>query len=143
MRWREEFPKQLKKALLGLLALLPMLLAVIGLVGVLRVFISREMLASFFQGNPVADTLAGTVAGMVAMGQPILSYIMGGELLEQGVSLYAVAAFILAWVTLGIVQLPLEAEVLGLRFTILRNVLAFVFTIAVAVVTVWSLQWLR
>ena len=92
-----------------------------------------------FSGNAVWDTLIGTLSGAVAVGQPIVSYIIGGELLEQGISIYAVTAFVLAWVTLGIVQLPVEAEVLGLRFTVYRNILAFFSTLIVSVATAWTL----
>jgi uncharacterized membrane protein YraQ (UPF0718 family) len=122
---------------------MPMILSVVGLIGLFQGFVSQEALASLFTGDPWVDTLIGTLAGAVAVGQAMVSYILGGELLQQGISLYAVTAFILAWVTLGVVQLPLEAEVLGLRFTIWRNILAFLFTILTAVATVATLELLR
>jgi uncharacterized membrane protein YraQ (UPF0718 family) len=49
--------------------MLPLFLAVIGLVGLFQVFVSKDLLASFFSGNPVTDTLSGTVAGAVAVGR--------------------------------------------------------------------------
>ncbi len=139
---KRSYRRSLKNATLGIVAILPMMLGIVGLVGIFRAFITREMLASLFTGEAVHDTLIGTFAGMIAVGQALVSYVLGGELLGQGVSLYAVAAFILAWVTLGVVQLPLEAEVFGVRFTLLRNLLAFLFTIVTAVASVWSAQWL-
>jgi uncharacterized membrane protein YraQ (UPF0718 family) len=139
----KSFKSSLKKASLQFLGLMPMILSVVGLIGLFQGFVSQEALASLFTGDPWVDTLIGTLAGAVAVGQAMVSYILGGELLQQGISLYAVTAFILAWVTLGVVQLPLEAEVLGLRFTIWRNILAFVFTILTAVATVATLELLR
>jgi len=133
------FGQALKQAVMGLLSMLPMIVAIVGLVGLFQTFVTQEMLASLFTGDPVRDTLVGTVAGGIAVGQALISYILGGELLEQGVSMYAVTAFILAWVTLGVVQLPAEAEVLGGRFTLWRNVLAFLSTLLVSVATVWTL----
>jgi uncharacterized membrane protein YraQ (UPF0718 family) len=126
-----------------MLSMSPMILAIVGLVGLFQSYISREMLASVFDGNAVHDTLVGTLAGTVAVGQAIVSYILGGELLKQGVSLYAVTAFVLAWVTLGVVQLPMEVSVLGLGFTIRRNLLAFASTLLVSVATVWILELWR
>ncbi|WP_245526299.1 permease [Nitratifractor salsuginis] len=126
-----------------MISMLPMILAIVGLVGLFQSYITQEMFASVFDGNAVHDTLAGTLAGMIAVGQAVVSYILGGELLKQGVSLYAVTAFILAWVTLGVVQLPMEAEVLGLGFTIRRNLLAFISTLLVSVMTVWILELWR
>ena len=125
--------------MLSFTSMMPMILSIVGLMGLFQAMVSKELLASLFTGDPVKDTLIGTVAGGIAVGQALVSYILGGELLEQGISIYAVTAFILAWVTLGIVQLPLEAEVLGLRFTIYRNILAFISTIFVSIGTVWTI----
>ncbi len=137
------FSGNLKQAAFSILYMMPMILAIIGLVGLFQSYITEEMLASVFNGNAVHDTLVGTLAGMVAVGQAIVSYILGGELLKEGVSLYAVTAFVLAWVTLGVVQLPMEASVLGIRFTWRRNLLAFFSTILVSVITVKLLELWR
>ncbi len=115
--------------------MVPLLLGVIGLVGIFQVMVTPEMLASLFGGNPLADTLIGTVTGAVAAGNPLVSYLLGGELLNRGISLYAVTAFILSWVTLGVIQLPAEVEVFGGRFTLYRNILALVFTVLTAILT--------
>ena len=137
------FKKELKRAGLAVVGMMPMIVAILGLLGLMESFVSKEMLTSLFTGDAVTDTLVGTLTGAVAVGNAMVSYILGGELLHQGISLYAVTAFVLAWVTLGVVQLPAEAEVFGLRFTVYRNLLAFVFTLLVAIVTVWTLQWLK
>ena len=118
----------------------PLLIGVIGLVGLFQVTVTPSMLASLFQGNPLIDTLTGTLTGAVAAGNPIVSYLIGGELLHQGISLYAVTAFILSWVTLGFVQLPAEIEVFGGRFTLYRNILSFIFTVFIAVLTTLTMQ---
>ena len=143
MKRDRSYKKSLKIAAISMISIFPMMIAIIGLIGLFKVFITKEMLTSIFTGNVVWDTLAGTFAGMIAVGQALISYIIGGELLDSGISMYAVGAFILAWVTLGLVKLPLEAEVLGWRFMLLRNILAFIFTIIIAVLAVWSAQWLK
>ncbi len=132
--------KVLQKSALSFLGMAPLLLGVIGLVGLFQVLVTPKMLASLFRGNPLADTLIGTLTGAVAAGNPVVSYLLGGELLAQGISLYAVSAFILSWVTLGFIQLPAEVEVFGGRFTLYRNILAFVFTMLIAVLTTLTLQ---
>jgi len=133
----------IKKSFKSFLSLSPMIVAIIALVGLLKAFITPELLSSLFVKNAFYDTFIGLIAGAVAVGQAIISYILGGELLKDGVSMYGVSAFMLAWVTLGIVQLPLEASVLGVKFTILRNILAFIFTFIIAIATVWTLGALR
>ncbi|MCB2180949.1 MAG: permease [Desulfobulbaceae bacterium] len=137
---KPSFPQILKKTSLAFLAMIPMLVSIIGLVGLLQVTVSPERLSSVFSGNALTDTLVGTLSGAVAQGNPVVSYLLGGELLAQGISLYAVSAFILSWVTLGFIHLPVEAEVLGFRFTLYRNVSAFFITMLVAVLSSFTVQ---
>jgi len=134
------FWKILQRSSLSFWAMAPLLLGVIGLVGIFQVLVTPKMLSSLFQGNPMIDTLIGTLTGAVASGNPVISYLLGGGLLNQSVSLYAVSAFILSWVTLSFVQLPAEVAVFGSRFTLYRNILAFVFTIIIAVLTTLTIQ---
>ena len=121
----------------------PMLLAVIGLVGLFESFITPQMIHSLFNANVIHDTLLGTAAGAVSVGQPFLSYIIGGELLHEGISMYAVTAFILSFVTLGVIQLPLEFSIFGARFTIIRNLLSVIFAILISWATVLTLHFLN
>lgn len=137
---KRSYLKVLKKSSLTFLAMLPLIIAIIGLVGLLQTFVSSAILASLFQGNIVIDTLIGTLTGAFAAGNPIISYLLGGELLNQGISLYAVTAFILSWVTLGLVQLPMEIEVFGGKFALYRNILAFIFTMVIAILTTTTIH---
>ncbi|ADN08531.1 conserved hypothetical protein [Sulfurimonas autotrophica DSM 16294] len=118
----------------------PMLLAVIGLVGLFETYITPQIIHSLFNAHVIHDTVIGTVAGAVSVGQPFLSYIIGGELLKEGVSFYAVTAFILSFVTLGVIQLPLEFSIFGMRFAIIRNILSIIFALIISWVTVYTLN---
>lgn len=137
---RPPFRKVLQKSSRAFLGMAPLLLGVIGLVGLFQVLVTPKMLVSLFCGNSLVDTLIGTLTGAISAGNPVVSYILGGELLAQGISMYAVSAFILSWVTLGVIQLPAEVAVFGGRFTLFRNLLAFVFTMLVAVLTTLTLR---
>jgi len=86
--------------------------------------------------------LLGAVVGSVAMGHPVAGYLLGGELLASGVGLAAVTAMIVGWVTVGAVHVPAEALVLGRRFALVRNGQCFLFSIAVAYLTVGVLRLL-
>ncbi len=116
--------------------LLPMMAGVVLLTGLFNTFIPKAWLTSIFAGNPLLDTLWGACLGSILAGNPINSYVLGGELLQNGVSLFAVTTFILTWVTVGMVQLPAEIAALGKRFALLRNGLSFLFSIPIAIVTV-------
>ena len=133
----------LKKSLISFASMMPMIIGVVALVAMMQTLVPPEKLVSFFTGNPFIDTLIGTACGAIAAGNPIVSYLLGGELLAHGVSLYAVSAFILAWVTLGFIQIPMEVAAFGARFTLVRNLLAIIATLTVAILTSWTVGLLR
>jgi hypothetical protein len=56
------------------------------------------------------------------------------------VSRRAVPALLVSWVTVGVVQLPAEALLLGRRFAIVRNLWCLAFAVAVAYLTVGTLR---
>jgi predicted Fe-Mo cluster-binding NifX family protein len=116
--------------------LLPTLVGVVLIIGLFNSFLSTKLLAAIFTGNPLLDTLRGAVGGSIFTGNPINSYIIGGQMLEQGISLFAVTAFMVSWVTVGIVQLPAEIAALGKKFALIRNSLFFIFSIAIVILTV-------
>ncbi len=133
--------QRLKKALLisgkSFYRSLPILIGVILLIGLFKSFVSIEAIAKLFQGIPLIDSVIGASLGSIMAGNPITSYILGGELLHQGISLIAVTAFLVSWVTVGIVQLPAEAMLLGKKFAITRNIFSFLFSIIAAMLTVF------
>ncbi len=120
----------------------PILTGVIILVSVIGALVPKEALGTLFSGNRLLDPIVGSALGSVLGGNPITSYVLGGELLKQGVSLMAVTAFLVAWVTVGLIQLPAESLLLGKRFAIARNLTAFVCSIIVALITVSALHFL-
>lgn len=118
---------------------LPVIIGVLLLMGLAITAVPKEFYAAVFSGNNFLDPLLGALLGSVSGGNPITSYILGGEFLKQGVSLLAVTAFLLAWVTVGIIQLPAESLMLGKKFAIIRNGVSFLMAIVVAVLTVITL----
>jgi len=116
--------------------MLPIISGIILLIGLFNAFIPGTLLRSIFPGGMAWDTLSGALSGSFFAGNPINSYIIGGGLLEQGVSLYGVTAFMVAWVSVGWVQLPAEAGALGIRFALIRNILSLIMALIVALLTV-------
>ena len=110
------------------------------LVSMLNTLVAKEYYTNFFGKIPLIDPIIGAFFGSILAGSPVTSYVIGGELLVQGIGLVVVTAFLVAWVTVGVVQLPAESMMLGKKFAILRNVTAFIFSILVAVVTVFILN---
>jgi hypothetical protein len=120
-------------------AFMPVMIGLLLLINLLNVCF-RDYYTDIFTGNPIFDPLIGTIAGSISFGIPVTSYIVGGELLEDGVSLLAVTAFVMAWTTVGLAMLPLEATFFGKRFAIVRNSINFFFSIIIAILTIYTLK---
>jgi predicted Fe-Mo cluster-binding NifX family protein len=132
---RKIFPA-LKKSLKQVAVLLPVMTGVILLIGLFNAFLTRDIISGVFTGKALPDSFLGTCLGSLLAGNPINSYLIGKELLERGVSLFGVTAFMTAWVSVGLVQVPAEIVALGKRFALTRNVLSFLLSIVISLLTV-------
>ena len=131
--------ESLFKAAKGLLNSFPMILGTVLLISLISAIVPKSFYTNVFSKNPLVDSVIGSTIGSISAGNPITSYIFGGEMLAQGVGLIAMTAFLVSWVTVGLIQFPAEAMILGKKFTLLRNLIAFVFAIIVAITTVFIL----
>lgn len=136
------FSDSIKKTVRMFLNALPNIFAVVFLSGLFFEFVSVDALSSFFGGSLLSDALVGATIGSVSIGNPLISYLFGGELLAQGMSLIAVTALLVSWVTVGSIQLPAEMQAFGARFALVRNGLSFLFALAIGVLTVLTLRFL-
>jgi hypothetical protein len=130
----------LKKTAWTFINLLPIVVGMLLLTSLAVTVFPEQISAGLFGGGNAFDALIGASAGSVAAGHPVASYLLGGELLKSGVSLFAVTALIVSWVTVGIVQLPAEALMLGIRFAIYRNMICFFSSVAIAYLSVYTLR---
>lgn len=129
----------LRKTINNMRTAFPMIIGVLLLVNLINPLLGN-FYPRIFTGNYLLDPLMGALGGSVSFGIPLTSYIAGGELLDGGVSLLAVSAFILAWTTVGLAMLPIEIIYLGKRFAIWRNVINFFIAIIIAGLTVFTLN---
>jgi len=132
----KKLPSAIMKSAKTLFNVLPLLAGVILLIGLTHTLMPQSF---YFSTNVVLDSIIGSGLGSVLAGNSLTSYVLGGELLKQGISLVAVTSFLVAWVTVGLVQLPAEAIMLGKKFAILRNVFSFAFSMLAAITTVFVL----
>jgi len=130
----------LKDTFNNLKSTIPILFGIILLISLIINMIPESFYSKVFIGNGVIDSFVGALFGSVLAGNPINSYVIGSELLENGVGMTAITAFIISWVTVGIIQLPAEAMLLGKKFAITRNVFSFFSAILIAIITVLILQ---
>lgn len=134
---RNRLLQQASKSARGLWNMAPILLGTIMLVSLCTKSIPRAYYSKLFTDNPFLDPVIGSALGGVSAGNPMLSYIISGELFKEGVGLLAITAFIVSWVTVAVVQLPAEALGLGKGFALVRNGLSLLFSILTAIITVF------
>ncbi len=123
-----------KKAGKQLLMSFPIILGTVALISLATALIPKSFYSSIFTGNSIIDSLIGAIVGSISAGNPITSYIIGGEMIKQNVTMFAVTSFLVAWVTVGLIQLPAESMILGKKFSIIRNITAFILAIVVAII---------
>ena len=136
LKQKKDFKNCVLKTGRSLLKVFPLIFGTILLVSLVSVLIPKSFYVAIFSENIFLDSFIGSLIGSISAGNPVTSYIFGGEMLKQGISLIAVTAFLVAWVTVGIIQLPAESMILGKKFAFLRNSISFIFAIIVAIITI-------
>jgi len=105
-----------------LVNLLPFLLAIFALVSLGQEFLPMQWIEGLLgPGNRALALLLGALAGAISVGPPLASYPIAGTLVANGAWPPAVAAFILSWVSVGVLSLPFEAKIFSWRFALVRN----------------------
>ena len=132
----KELKHSVKKTLKSFSNILPLIFGMILMISLISTLVPKSFYSKVFRDNPFFDAILGSVIGSISTGPPITSYILGGEFLKGGVSLIAVTSFMIAWVTVGIIQFPAESMILGVKFALVRNITSFIFSIIAAIVTV-------
>ena len=125
----------IRKAAKTMNTVFPMIVGILILISLFNVLVPTSSYSLVFRGT-MLDPVVGALLGSVVAGNPVNSYIISGDLLKQGISLLAVTAFLTAWVTVGVIQMPAEIQFLGKRFALIRNLSAFILSLLVAFLTV-------
>jgi uncharacterized membrane protein YraQ (UPF0718 family) len=115
-------------------AIVPMLLGIIAGVSILLAAVPPASLARVIGGNGALSFVVALFAGSLALIPGVVAFPLAALLREHGASTGVLAAFVTTLMMVGIFTLPLEIRYLGRRVALLRNGLAFVGSVVVAVV---------
>ncbi len=125
-RSKEKTVESLRVSCRSLARVFPLLIAIFGLIGLFQVFLPPELIEEWLGSTSgLGSLLIGGLLGAVAIGPPVAAFPLADSLLDAGAWPPAAAAFVVSWISVGIVTLPFEAEVFGLRFALSRNLIAF------------------
>ena len=115
--------------------ILPQFLCIIISVGILLSFFTTDTISkilgnsSGFWGIILADLI-----GAIAMMPTFVAFSLGNTLLLNGAGYSQVGALVSSLVLIGLMTFPLEAKYIGKRAALLRNLIAFLFSIIVGII---------
>jgi len=123
----------LKKAWKAFENILPEFLVVILMVGFLLALVNPDVISKIIGADSgwVGVVLAAVV-GSVTLIPGFVAFPMASLLLQGGAGYMQIGAFVSTLMMVGIVTMPVEVKYFGKKLTILRNVLAFIFSFLVA-----------
>jgi len=106
---------------------IPIILWILILISILQVYFPLENILSF--GNKIFSIfLADLLAGLFS-GNPINSYILAWEIWFSMETIFLISVFLVSWITVWLVQIPAESYFFWIRYSIIRNILSFLFAI--------------
>lgn len=125
----------LKKAWKAFENILPEFLVVIILVGFLLAVLNPETISKIIgaESGWFGVILAGII-GSVTLIPGFVAFPTAAILLENGAGYMQIAAFVSTLMMVGIVTLPVEIKYFGKKISIMRNILAFLFSFIVAII---------
>lgn len=130
LAWRRDQAKGRASLLVAgqtLWRMAPLLLAIFGLIGLFQEFVPTTMIEAWLgPEHRLLSLLVGGLVGAVSIGPPVAAFPLAGSFIDSGAWPPAAAAFIVSWVSVGVLTLPVEAHVFGWRFTLWRNAITFV-----------------
>lgn len=138
--WPKRLRQAARKTGRSLWQLLPILVGVLLLASMLVEWIPQLIHQGILGTGDVLDSLLANLLGSISTGQPIVSYLLAGELQKAGIGLLPVTIFIVSWITVGVITLPAEAAALGWRFALWRNLVAFLLVFAIGILTLELLR---
>jgi len=123
----------LKKAWKAFENILPEFLVVILLVGVLLAVSNPKAIGEVIGSNSGwLGVMFAAVVGSVTLIPGFVAFPTAAMLLQNGAGYMQIGAFVSTLMMVGIVTMPVEIKYFGKKLTILRNILAFIFSFLVA-----------
>lgn len=125
----------LKKAWKAFENILPEFLVVILLVGVLLAVLNTELISKIIGSESGwFGVIIAAVIGAITLIPGFVAFPTAALLLQGGAGYMQIGAFISTLMMVGIITLPVEIRYFGKRLTVLRNLLAFLFSFLVAAI---------
>ncbi|MFU0833833.1 MAG: putative permease [Oscillospiraceae bacterium] len=126
--------KQAMKMAFGLgKGMLGSILSIIFLIGLILTILPPKSISEFIgKQSLLLSTVISAAFGTITLIPAFIAFPLVGTLVNAGVGIIPSVAFLTTLTMVGIVTFPLEKREFGLKFTVVRNGLSFVFAIVIA-----------
>jgi uncharacterized membrane protein YraQ (UPF0718 family) len=131
---RNKTRQGLKRGFVMFKSILPLFVVVLALVSLLLAVVPSSLLQSFLSGEGIVPFIVALLVGSLMLIPGFVAYPLAAVLRDQGAGVPLLAAFITTLMMVGVLTLPLEIRFFGGRIALLRNALAFVGSVFVALV---------
>ncbi|NSW93015.1 MAG: permease [Firmicutes bacterium] len=132
---RQKTINALKKAWKAFENILPEFLGVIMLVGIMLAILNPEVISGIIgESSGWLGVILSSIIGAITLIPGFVAFPTAAMLLKSGAGYMQIGAFISSLMMVGVVTASVEIKYFGKKLTILRNVLAFLFSFVVAFV---------
>lgn len=123
----------LRVAVRSLIGILPTVFTIITLIGLLLGFVTPEIIRGLLgDESGLFGILTAALIGSVMHIPSLIAFPLASSLLEGGAAVGTVAGFIASLTMIGVVTFPIEVRELGMKMTVLRNGLGFLFAVTIS-----------
>ena len=125
----------IKSTLKSIENILPQFLGIIVIVGLLVSILNPETISNIIGKNSgFLGIILASIIGSITMVPTFVAFSIGDTLLKNGAGYSQITALLSTLILVGIVTFPLEVQYMGKKATILRSVIAFLFSIILALI---------
>jgi hypothetical protein len=122
----------LQRGLRSFLKILPAMLGTLALISLTMAAFTPHQIESVLSGGGPFSFISALLLGSIALLPGFIAFPLAGLLRGFGATTPVLAAFITTLMMVGVATLPLEARFFGWRVAIIRNILAFIGAVLVA-----------
>lgn len=135
---RDKTKAALKKAFKAFEGILPQFLVVLVLVAITLSVLDTATVSRFLGAESgVLGILMASVVGAITLIPGFVAFPAAAALLEGGAGATQIAAFVSSLMMVGVVTLPMETKYFGRKAAVMRNLLAFGFSLVAALFVGW------
>jgi len=133
---RKKTVKALHIALKRFVKILPAFLMMLVMVSIALFLVPEEVISTYLGGSDrYLGVLIGAGLGSITLMPGFIAYPLCGILLKKGVAYMVLSAFSTTMMMVGVLTYPVEKAYLGVKVTLIRNLVSFVIALAVALAT--------